>query len=326
MLFNIFQNALQAPLQPVILVTGEEPFSRQRLINKLIDRALDPSLKPLNLNQFNLSEESLGQALQGARDFPCFAPHRILWFKDVEKLKKKDGEVLKKYLEDPVETTILILEATKLDGRLDWVKTLKKKAQIWDLPSATEAEALSWIRKNLNTIKKPIEEGLPQALIQIFGRDLKALEIACEQLSLFAAKEEGLTCAQVERLWRVAQPDIIFKVIEGLFEGKQEKFWPSLDKLLEAGEAPLMILNLVERHLAILMALKQEGSTAWKFFPMPPWARENYQSQARRYQARLKPRLWDYISQADLEMKSSVYRPELCLKRCLSHIALSLES
>ncbi|MCB1215469.1 MAG: hypothetical protein KDK66_08345, partial [Deltaproteobacteria bacterium] len=65
MLFSIFQKALKTPIQPVVLVTGEESFSRQRLINKLIDQLLEPSLRAMNLAKLSLSEEKLEEAIKG---------------------------------------------------------------------------------------------------------------------------------------------------------------------------------------------------------------------------------------------------------------------
>src|SRR5690606_33867969 len=118
--FQAFKTLQNSPLKPIMVLVGSEFLLREKMREQSIERALQGALREMNYAKFRLSESSLQEALEACQDFPCFSERRVVALQEIEAIKKNDAAPLIHYLENPAEKTLLIIEAEKLDGRLDW--------------------------------------------------------------------------------------------------------------------------------------------------------------------------------------------------------------
>lgn len=312
-------------LHPVMVLLGAEAFRRLERRQAWLAKALSPEMQELNFHAFQGGEDGVGAVLQACRDFPCFAERRVVLLKDAHKTKKKDSALLKGYLAAPVDTTVLILEADKLDGRLDWVKALKKSAFIFEVEPFSAPEAVAWVKGRWREQSVEVEEGVSERLVELLGADLGLLTQAITQLSLFVEEGQALSLAHLDELFVKVSEENIFEVLEALFVGNLPELYRGLERLLKTGEAPLRILALVYRHLSILLALRFAGEAGtWQNFRMPPMARQRYLNQVQRFGARLSYSVLKPLSAMDRKLKSSPLAGERVLKEGIREIAVLL--
>lgn len=322
MLFQFFKSLPKIPLDPVIVVIGAEAFLRQKIYQNFIDRGLGEALKEMNLSQFRVGDDELTRVIDACQDYPCLASRRVVLLLDVEKLKKKDSAQLINYLEDPQPTTLFILGASKLDGRLDWVKKLKKRARIVEIPEVSTADCLAWTRKCLEREGKRPAEGVPERLVDWIGNNLGALQQAVLQVCLYVGNRVEVEVQDVETLLVKVSEENVFEIVDALFAGQTVKLQRALSRALDSGEAPLKLLSLIHRHLSILLALRfgrPEG--AWRLFRMPPFARRRYLDQASRFSGKLSYSLLQPVAEADIGLKGSPLPNPLILKNCVGRIS-----
>lgn len=319
-------NQSKVLLKPVMVLLGNPGQARLEMRQRWMDQALPKEQRELNFQAFQLGEDSLAAALQACRDFPCFAERRVVLVKDLHKLKKKEGEILKAYLQAPVDSSVLIFEADKLDGRLDWVKALKAASQtstlIYELQAFSTSEAVNWVERTFQERQLKIEPGVAERLVELLGPDLGALTQAVEQLSLFVESDESIQLKHLEELFVQVSDENIFEVLEALFLGNLAELYRGLGRMLETGEAPLRILALVYRHLSILLALRFSGEALiWQNFRMPPMARSRYISQVQRFGSRLNYSVLKPLTEMDRKLKSSPLSGERVLKEGIREVA-----
>lgn len=324
--FQLFKNAQTMPLEPVMVLLGPDPFVRQKLRESLIERSLGKSLREMNFSRFYAGEDEMARAMDACRDFPCFAERRVVLISQIEKVKKKDGEEIGNYLQTLQPSTLLILEGKKLDGRLEWVKILKKRARLLEIPEVGPSEGLAWVRKCFSREGKTIEDGVSEKLLELIGTSLGSLQQAVIQLCLYGGDRTEISLSDLDSLFIKVSEENVFAVVESLFSEDVSVLHRSLDRLLQSGEPPLKILALIYRHLSILFSLRfgKRGET-WRSFRMPPGFRRLYEEQAGRYGARLNFGLLRPMAEADLALKGSPLPNSLILKSCVEQIAERLK-
>ncbi len=320
MLFDLFKSVQKMELEPVVVLLGTDGFVREKLRNTLIDRALGPAIREMNLAKFQGGDEELNRAMEACRDYPCFAEKRVVWIGNAEKIKKKDSQEILKYLEEVQPTTLLILEGEKLDGRLDWVKALKKNGKWVEIPEATREECAAWVRKCLQGSGKKFAPEVPDRMVELLGNSIGGLKLAVDQLILYVGRRETITCEDVEELFIKVSEEDIFGVVDSLIEEKTAKREKSFQALLETGEAPLKILALLFRHLSILLSLQDKKSHEGRGFPLPPFLKKKYEAQLRRFSRPLSISLLKPLARADREMKGSCLHSDLILKNCVDEV------
>jgi DNA polymerase-3 subunit delta len=321
MSLSLLKSADKIALDPVVALIGPETFVRESLREALIARALGGALKEMNYASYEAGEANLCRVVEACQDYPCFAPKRVVLLRNAGDLKSKDAEALSAYLDSPQPMTLLLIDDEKLDGRLEWVKKLKKKACWIEIPAAERGEAEQWVRDCLQKEDKQADPQVVAQIVEWIGISLQALQLTVTQCCLYVGEAPQIKRSDLEQLLVKVTDENVFEVIDALFQKNYVEMHRSLGILLESGEEPLKILALIHRHLSILLTLKFSGTRqAGVQFRMPPMIWKKYEQQAHRYGKRLTMSLWAPIARADLRLKGSGLPRPLLLKRCVDEI------
>lgn len=319
MIFPLLKSLNSLPLQPIMLVIGPDPWLRQQICQSLINRALGSAMKEMNFAQFDSKEEGVLQALQACGEYPCFAEKRVVSLKNLEKISKNEVGPFKKYLEDPQASTLLLLETEKLDGRLDWVKVLKKQAHCIEFEAVSFHECIDWVKICLKRENKNYEEGVPHFVVEMMGRQFGMLQNTVQQLCLYMGKNDTLKLDDCSTVLARVSEENVFELIEALFSQDLAEFHRSFAALLEAGEAPLKILALAYRHLSILLEIK--FAKAGESSTLSPWLQRKYQSQVVEYRQQLNFDLLKPLVEADQKLKGSPLKAKFVLENAFEKLA-----
>lgn len=313
------------PLTPLMTVVGAESYLLSQVVRLLKDRALGAEFAEMNFSRFTAGETSLDQVLQACRDFPCFAERRVVLLQEAGRIKKKESKFLIEYLEAPAETTLLLITDAKLDGRLDWVKKLKKLSRWVELPALSNEDAHDWLLTAFRERDAKVQGEVIDAMVEALGPNLGILAQTVEQLITYVHAGEEITLERVQPFLTKVSEENIFEVIDAVFAGDYLHMNRRLDHLFQSGESPLKLLALLYRHLSILLTLKQgDESQARKVFRLPPFIVSRYQNQVRRYGKRLHLGLLKPLAVTDHALKHSGLPAERTLKQGLHDLGRQL--
>jgi DNA polymerase III, delta subunit len=315
MSLHLLKTADKIPLEPVIALIGPEAYLRRKLRENIVGRALGTGMRDMNFSSFQAGEDAMARVVDACRQYPCFTEKRAVLLRDVSRIRKKEGEELIGYLKAPSPSTVFLLDDEKLDGRLDWVKALKKAAHWIETEPCASEECLSWIRDCFKREGKSPDPGVVEQILEWVGASLEALQLTVTQICLFAGEAPAVSLGDVERLLIKVTEEDVFAVVDQIFAGRVKECHAALQALLSGGEAPLKILALIYRHLAILLTLKDSrGAGSSDLLRMPPFARRRYEEQASKYGARLHVGLMAPLTKADVQLKLSPLDKSLILK------------
>ena len=144
-------------LPAITLITGEDEGQYTIIKEKLLEQlGYDPS--DLATSYFDLSQTSYEEAALDLESLPFFSDDKLVIFDqflDVTTtkknyLEKNELEAFEAYVQNPVETTRLIIFAPgKLDGKRRVVKRLKEKSQLLEITKVKEADLRDYMKSQL---------------------------------------------------------------------------------------------------------------------------------------------------------------------------------
>ena len=112
-------------LDPLYLLVGCEGYLRDAAARSLTDAALSGTLlREFNESSFSLLTDAAMSAIAAAEQLPMMSERRVVRIKDFAKLREVDEEVIIRYLQRPVDSTVMIFAADDLDKRKKLTKRL----------------------------------------------------------------------------------------------------------------------------------------------------------------------------------------------------------
>lgn len=163
---------------PVYILMGTESYYIDKVCDYITDHALKEEEKDFNLTMYYGADVTAQQVMDQARRFPMMAEKQIVVVREAQAMK--DFEVLEKYMDKPVPTTILVI--CYMGGSIDARKKVLSKANavgevfVSDSPRY-DRDIVSFIEEYLKEDGRnaTIESRAAQVVAAHIGGDLKRL-------------------------------------------------------------------------------------------------------------------------------------------------------
>lgn len=169
---------------------GEEHF----LLEKARDRIIHEHIKEeayMNTVTYNAAQVDMNVILDDARTIPFFSDEKVIIVDHATFLSASDDtkmelDALIKYLEEPMDTTILIFigEFAKLDARKKIVKLMQKKCKVLAFPRLDDSGKINYIRQELEERNLHVSKDALQELNRRLPLDIASIRHELEKLEL----------------------------------------------------------------------------------------------------------------------------------------------
>lgn len=313
-------------LCPVYLLTGEDVY-RKNLVIEQIRKAVNPD--DFNFFQEYTEKADISEVLSLVNTPPVFADKRLVVLLGIEKLRKEPKEALLRYLENPLDTTILVL--THNDNKK--MKTEKTLAQygadagvVCNFDELKNDDLSSWVRAQALEKKMELSFDAVDMLCNLVGSDLGALENELEKLALYVLDRADKTISQADVLACVgfSKEQNPFELANAITACQKDRALKLVDKLLEDGEEPIAVLAKMTypiEKMARIKRLVQGGMSAGevaKAAGLMFWESRLVSSSYKFPSVKTFEQTLNRIIEADASFKSSsASDPKLVLKGIL---------
>ena len=114
---QLMQNIKLGHLYRVYLLYGEEKYLKEMYLKKLVKLAAPQGLEEFNLHRFDAGQMEVDDLIESCEALPMMAQQRCVVVEkfDFEALNAQDKAKVTELLEDPPETTVLLLVVDKED-------------------------------------------------------------------------------------------------------------------------------------------------------------------------------------------------------------------
>lgn len=299
-------------LQSLYLLVGCESYLRDAAARSVTDVALSGTLlREFNESAFSLLSDSAIAAIAAAEQLPMMSERRVVRIKDFAKLRETDEEIIIRYLDRPLDSTVLVLVADDLDKRKKLTKALLATCAVVEFPAVKDAEAKAWARTRLQELKTTADDRVLTDIIRLVGTNLQTLSSELDKLAAAAIETRQITMELVDQLINRSRELSNFDLGDQLIAGDRRRALETLHRLLEDDVAPVMLLGLIAgnyHRLALAKELLKRGARdeVYRLIYGPPAKRDAFMNTLQRSDATKIARGIQLIAAADLAIKSSL--------------------
>jgi DNA polymerase-3 subunit delta len=310
---------------PVVLIEGPQASLRDAALAELRSRVLAGAPRDFNEDRFDFTVAGTEPAavVGAARTLPMMARARLVLVRGVgEKGAEKftDGALLE-YLEAPLASTCLVLEAASVDKRQRWVKRVGKIGRVIDCSGPSRpADVRRWIETRLAQRGARAGSGVAAALFDLVGADLDRLSLEVEKLCLFAGEKGEIDADSVTELVGQLRPRALYELTDAIGERRLTNALRLVAELSLQGEPPLVLVAALANHFRRLLRAREirplEAAEVQKRLGLHPFAAQKIVDQARRFDLRRLQSCLNAVRRTDVALKGGLpIAPRLALEQ-----------
>jgi DNA polymerase-3 subunit delta len=248
------------------------------------------------------------------------AETRLVLLRHVDAMTPTEQTHLAAYLDDPSDSTCLVLTGTKLDGRAKLAKLAKKKGYLVETKPLRGRELREFVGAEAASRQHKIMPQAVEALVDAVGDDLAAIDDALERLSLFVGAGQRIDAEAVRMCVTRIRVESVWSLVDAIGLKDRRKGITAAQSLLDDREPPLRLLAMVARQLRMVARMREalsEGlrpQDAAKRAGAPPFKAADLTESARRFTADSLGDAFALIAQTDKALKSSKRPPDVILQ------------
>ncbi len=322
----------------VFLFSGEDIYSKEEAINSIIEYHFrdNEGLKDFNFNNYSDENINLNEISGILHSYPIMADNRIVYFSNIDKMPADLGELIQIFLKKKNDSTIIILNGTKIDKRKVFFKELLKNKNCISLEfkPKNEKEKLVWIQKYLREKNKKITRNALNMLSLNLSENLNTISSELDKLITFCNKEE-IDEDTIEENIGISKTFNIFKLQTAIVNKNQREaiFIASNILLNKENKIDPIGINIYLSKIFV-NALKIKSEAENKNYPVKsaaynlgfnnPWRDQDIITCAEIYSLEELIKALDFFLEVDIKLKSNYLNPDLVLnsliiKLCSSH-------
>lgn len=323
-----FHRKLKAgQIAPLYLFEGSEAYLRDRSLKKLTEAAVDVSVRDFNFAAISVAQGDLGEALAMARQFPMISPRRMVVVTDFEAISDDDQlELLKNYVRNPVESSVLVFVSKGLDNRRNISTILRKSCEVVSFDALDERDgAPNWIRDYVTQAGCAIDTGAASYLVGMAGVNLMSLAMELDKLIAYVGEKGRITQSEIDLLVRHSREHSNFELTDAIVDGDRKKALNLLHRIFDnASDNPqtlsLMILGAIASNYRKMLGAKElmkqnaPNSEVAKIVGMSPYVVGRFNERVRRVETERILKGIERIAATDVALKTSRATPRLLLE------------
>ena len=309
----IFKNIKNKEFLPIYFFHGEEAYYIDIAVKALENDVLTEDEKAFNQTVVYGKDTNYNEILSLAKQYPMMGDKQLIIVKEAQDLKFNDEEtkILEKYVENPVESTILVFahKHKKVDSRKKVFKTLDKAKMLFHSEPVKDYNLAKWIDDEARNLKIKLAPGISQLLADYLGNDLSRIANELNKMKLVLKDGEVLDGKLVETHIGISKEFNVFELQKALgkkdantafkiayYMGKNPKTNPIV---MTIGNLYNFFSNVVLYHTVS----HQSPPTIASELGINPYFVKDYAEAARLYPLKFATRIISVLREIDLKSK-----------------------
>lgn len=299
-------------LYPLYYLYGDESFLIDEALRSIQDVALNvEGLRDFNLNTFYGAEAEPAAIRDAVETLPMMSQVRVVVVKDADELADKDWDLLMPLVDDPVNTSVFICVAPKIDKRKKYIKRFMEKGCAVEFKRPFENQIPDWIRMLAKRIDIKITADAVDLFHQLVGSNLQDIDAELTKLKSYLGDKKQASADDVLKAVSRVRMDSVFDLTDAIGRNDRGRALDCLVNLLDNGQNEVGVLALVSRHIRILKLVGEglsEGLSGQRLSSragVAPYFLKSYVDQARAWNSRKIDRTFQALLDTDRALKSS---------------------
>lgn len=311
----------------VYFLYGDEPYLLNQCVNRFKYAVLNESTVDFNYALFYAGDADVNQIKDTVETLPVFTSHRLVIVKNAESFKDSELQELESVISNPVDSTVFVLLADKVDKRKKTIKTIFDHATCVEFKKPYENQVPQWIGHICKGINLKITTDAIHRLHRLVGNNLTEIENQIFKIQDYIGDRQQIELADVNEVVSVSREESVFDFTKALGQKDRVKALEQLVSLMDQGQNEISIVSLVARHMRVLLTVRSGldqgigGAKLASLANVPSYYIESYCDQARIWPVKKIEEALIVLHETDKALKSSplsshIWLENLVLKSC----------
>jgi DNA polymerase-3 subunit delta len=322
------QKLIQAGQLPgLILLYGPESYFIDRGLAAVRAAVIDPAYADFNQVQFHGRDFKPVEVIDQARTLPVFAERRLVVIRGLDDASAAQLDGLLPYVEEPVDETVLLLTAGKIDARRKLFQRLKKRGLAIQFKAIYDNQLPTFVRELAAERRIGLTGGALKLFCKRVGTNLVEVSGEMEKLASYLGERDLADEQDVAAIVSDTRVESIFNLTDALGQGDIAEALRLLKRLLGEGQPPLMVLAMMTRHFRQLWKISEllTQRVPQKELPgkvgVSPYFVDGLVRQSKRFRRAGFSQLFGRFLETDLALKSSGSEAEAHLEQLVFAIS-----
>jgi len=308
---DFFREVRRGNLLPLYYFHGPERWLIEEALRKIEEKALSPGTRDFNREVLDAAETPPENILASLQAFPVRSPRRLVIIRMADPLWKKTPLPFVDYFQDPNPQACAVFIGEKADLRSRFFQALEKKGAVIAFHPPMERELNRWVRTQAEELGYSIAEEAAALLVERTGPNLREIRTELEKLTLGKLPRKRIEEEDILALTEDTRSESPFQLPQAVGRGNSCEALRVLRKNLQQGEPPVLLFNLVVRHLRMLQRArnlraagfsKKEVEGRIRIYPRQA---DEFWRQAEKFSPSRMENLWRAAMKADQRLKMS---------------------
>lgn len=185
--------------KPVYWLEGEEDYYIDQVVNYAEHHILSESEAGFNLTVFYGKDANWADIINACRRYPMFSERQVVLLKEGQQMR--DIEKLEPYIENPLNSTILVVsyKEKKVDARTKFSKLLKKNAEVLTTKKMYDNQLPDWTHELVISKGYEISQKALLLLVDHIGNDLNRIDNEIEKILVNLGTRKNITEDDIEK-------------------------------------------------------------------------------------------------------------------------------
>jgi DNA polymerase-3 subunit delta len=182
---------------------------------------------------------------------------RVVVVKEFEKLAGTDTEkeIVSAYVNKPLDSTILILVSLAPDFRKKPFTDLKKRAELVECKPLYDNQVPVWIADRIRLQGREASTEACRLIQAYVGNSLRSLQNELDKLYIFMGDRKKIALEDIAAVVGATKGFTIFELQNAIGRKDPKEAIKILERMLEAGQSPQMIIVMLTRFFTQLWKL-----------------------------------------------------------------------
>ncbi len=284
----------------------------------------------MNYQEFTAKKDALAYFMDFCRTLPFLSERRMAVLWEADHLAADDKKTLLAWVEGGDPSAVVVLVSEESNARKnDFLLGLSRKTKTLTFHPPFEKDLPEWVQTRAKAKGMSIDRQAVPLLLERTGRELSALDMALEELSLFAHGASSITLKHVEGLLGKSVQEDVFLLTDHVLEKNASACLRTLQGLLREGvrahEIVAVMAGQFERlHRAVdALAEKRPAQEIGATLKIHPFFQEKFMRQAGRLTpARMRGILKELLD-CDEAIKTGRMGDAMALERLVLRLCLA---
>lgn len=314
-------------VSPVYFIFGDEPFLIEQCVSRFKYGLLDENSFDFNYSLFYAGDADIQSIKDTVETLPVFAQRRVVILKNAHELKDSEWNELEPLFKNPVDSTVFVLFADKIDKRKKQFKNVIDVAQALEFKKPYDNEIPRWINYYASQYELKLTQAAVHRLHRLVGNNLSEIYAQLEKIKTYLNGATHVDVAEVNTVVSNSREENVFDFTKAIGQKDRVQALEQIVNLLDQGQSEIGIVTLLARHMRILLTVRTGmdqgigGAKLANLANVSPYFIDEYCAQAKGWPVRKLEDSLVLLGETDKALKSSplsshIWLENLVLKSC----------